>query len=82
MEGCQSGKNDNVISSIKIELESLVCEGSYDDLAISLPKVAGIVDVDIDRKMKAAFIDFDPQRITEKHIKEKIAEVGCKIQEF
>lgn len=82
MEGCQGGKKDGEIRSIKIELESLVCEGSYDDLEVSLPQVKGITDVDIDRKLKAAFIDYDPLKIDEKQIVDKISEVGCKIQEF
>lgn len=83
MEGCQGGKKkDNELKSIKIELESLVCDGSYNDLELSLPKVAGIADVDIDRDLKAAFIDYDPEIITEEAIVDAIAEVGCRIQEF
>lgn len=82
MEGCQGGKKDTELKSIKIELKDLVCEGSYDDLELSLPKVAGVLDVDIDRKLKAAFIDYDPLRISEAQIVKRIAEVGCKIQEF
>ncbi len=83
MEGCQSGKNtDAGLKSIRIELENLVCERSYDDLQVTLPQVAGVKDVDIDRKLKAAFIDYDPVKINEQQIIEKISEVGCKIQEF
>ena len=83
MEGCQSGKNtDAGLKSIRIELENLVCERSYDDLQVTLPQVAGVKDVDIDRKLKAAFIDYDPIKINEQQIIEKISEVGCKIQEF
>lgn len=82
MEGCQGGKKDTELKSIKIELKDLVCEGSYDDLELSLPKVAGVLDADIDRKLKAAFIDYDPLRISEAQIVKRIAEVGCKIQEF
>lgn len=83
MEGCQSGKNtDAGLKSIRIELENLVCERSYDDLQVTLPQVAGVKDVDIDRKLKAAFIDYDPAKINEQQIIEKISEVGCRIQEF
>lgn len=82
MEGCQSGKNNTEIKSVRIELESLVCERSYDDLEVTLPQVKGIADVDIDRKLKAAFIDYDPLKISERQIMEKISEVGCRIQEF
>lgn len=83
MEGCQSGKNtDAGLKSIRIELENLVCERSYDDLQVTLPQVAGVKDVDIDRKLKAAFIDYDPTKINEQQIIEKISEVGCRIQEF
>lgn len=82
MEGCQGGKNDGEVKSIRIELDALVCERSYDDLEVSLMKVAGIKDVDIDRKLKAAFIDYDPVRISEEQIIEHITQVGCRIQEF
>ena len=83
MEGCQSGKNtDAGLKSIRIELENLVCERSYDDLQVTLPQVAGVKDVDIDRKLKAAFIDYDPVKINEQQIIDKISEVGCRIQEF
>lgn len=83
MEGCQGGKkNDGEIKSIRIELENLVCERSYDDLQTTLPQVAGVKDVDIDRKLKAAFIDYDPATISQQQIIEKISEVGCRIQEF
>jgi hypothetical protein len=50
------------VKSIKIELESLVCEGSYKDLELSLPQVAGVIDVDIYKKLKAAFRDYDPYK--------------------
>lgn len=79
MDGCQGGKNDTEIKSVRIELENLVCEGSYEDLVVSLPKVEGIVDVDIDRKLKAAFIDYDPIRISMEQIHARISEVGCRI---
>jgi copper chaperone CopZ len=82
MDGCQGGKNEKETKSIRIDLENLVCERSYDDLEITLARVHGIVDVDIDRKIKAAFIDYDPSVISEKQIIERITEVGCKIQEF
>ncbi len=82
MDGCQGGKNDRETKSLRIELENLVCERSYDDLEVTLPRVQGIVDVDVDRKLKAAFIDYDPAHITEKQIVEHITEVGCRVQEF
>lgn len=83
MEGCQGSKKvESEVKSIKIELEDLVCERSYDDLETVLLQVPGIRDVDIDRKLKAAFIDYDYDKISEKQIIEKISQVGCKIQEF
>lgn len=82
MEGCQGGKNDSELKSIRIDLENLVCERSYDDLEVSLIQTQGIVDVDIDRNLKAAFIDFDPLKTSEESIISKITEVGCRIQEF
>ena len=82
MEGCQGGKTDIDLKSIKIQLEDLVCERSYDDLEITLPQLAGVKDVDIDRKLKAVFIDYDPLKISEQQIINKISEAGCKIQEF
>ena len=83
MEGCQGGKKtDSGVESIRIELESLVCERSYDDLEVSLMQSEGIKDVDIDRKLKAAFIDYDPLKISKEQIISKITETGCRIQEF
>jgi Copper chaperone len=83
MEGCQGGKKiESEVKSLKIELESLVCERSYDDLEAVLLQVPGIKDVDIDRRLKAAFIDYDYDKISEKQIVEKISQVGCKIQEY
>lgn len=82
MEGCQGGKTDSEVKSIRIELEALVCDRSYDDLEVSLAQVPGIKDIDIDRKLKAAFIDYDPVKINEQQITEKISQVGCRIQEL
>lgn len=82
MEGCQGGKKDAELKSVKIELEALVCEGSYDDLEAVLSQAAGIEDIDIDKNLKAAFIDYDPLKISEQQIIKKISEIGCKIQEF
>lgn len=82
MEGCQTGKNNKEIKSIKIQLEDLVCEQSYNDLEITLPSVQGIMDLDIDKSQKIAYVDYDPEIISEKQINDRIAEIGCRIQDF
>lgn len=82
MEGCQGGRKDTEVKSLKVPLKSLVCDGSYQDLEATLAHVAGIVDADIDKKLKVAYIDYDLLKISQEQIMEKISQVGCRVQEF
>lgn len=80
MEGCQNPKKqEKGVNSVKIPLENLICEGSYDGLAKELPTVQGILEVDIDKNLKQAFIDYDEGKITPTEIRNKISEFGCRI---
>lgn len=73
MDGCQVGKDEKRMASVKIELENLACKSSYEELKKNLLSVKGIVDVDIDKTMQAAFIDFENDKITQQQILDKIS---------
>ena len=82
MDGCQGGRNDKEAKSIKIELSSLVCDRSYDDLEISLSNLKGIIDVDLDRKTHMVFVDYDPTALSEHKITDLVSAIGCRVQDF
>lgn len=82
MDGCQGGKNDKETKSIKIDLSSLVCNNSYDDLEITLTNLKGIIDVDLDRNTHTVFVDYDPAALTDHRIMELVGGIGCRVQDF
>ncbi len=73
MDGCQVGKDEKKMASVKMGLENLKCNGTYDELKEALLNVKGIVEVDVDLDLDTVFIDYESDKITQQQVLDRIA---------
>jgi len=68
------------MTTIKINVSGMACQGCADSLARRLNQEAGVSDASVSLEKKSAEVSFDPNGLNEERLREVVADAGFSVQ--